>query len=364
MKEAWDSYTARVATEAPPTTEFSRERWKTLSETGLFFVEAPFDHQLRTLTHRFRELGLASHDRGLTFSAVTQVASSIYCLQAFGDEEIQRQYLPKLMSGDIIGGHAITEDNAGSDVANMDTTAACDGSEYILNGAKKYITNAPIADVLVVYAKTLRDGRDVGISPFLVPCDHEGVKRSPPMGTAGLKSSPIGEIEFHDVRISESHRIGFEGGGMMILDQVMKREIVLAFSANLGEIEQRRNLAIKHSNQRIQFGSTIGANQLVSNKIVNMQISLELGGALIDKITQDIMGTKDVSISTIVAKLFISEQNLASAVDAIHIFGAHGYLAETGLTDMLLDAVPGTIYSGANGTLRSKLALMLGVRAS
>ena len=295
---------------------------------------------------------------------MTQIASSIYCLQAYGNDELKQQFLPKLTTGEIIGGHAITEEGAGSDVASMQTTATYDGAGYIINGAKKFITNAPIADILVIYARTIRDGVDVGISPFLVPCDREGVTKSPPMNTAGLTSSPIGEIEFHNVRIPESYRIGFEGGGMMILDQVMKREIVLAFSANLGEIEQRRNLAIKQANQRIQFGQSIGANQLIADKIAGMQMSLELGGALLEKIAHDIVGFKDISILTIVAKLFISEQNVASALDVIQVFGANGYLTDAGLTDMLLDAVPGTIYSGANGTLRSKLASLVGVRAS
>lgn len=340
---------------------FSRQDWSALSATGIFTFTDHVDKEIAQKAEQLRELGKVATNRGLSFSAATQLASSIFCLFAFGNDYLKGKYLPGLQSGDIIGGHAITEVKAGSDVAGMSTIARFVDGEYILEGDKVFITNAPIADVLIIYAKVMRGEELVGISPFLVETRQPGVHCSPPMETAGLQSSPIGEVDLKRVPVPEKHRIGHEGAGMLILDQVMKREILLAFSVNIGEMEQRLSKAVKFVNERTQFGKSLGSNQLVADRIVDMQIAIELGSALLEKVARNIEGYEDLSIPTIAAKIFISDQNCRSALDMVQLYGARGYLLENGLTSALLDAVPGAIYSGSNGTLRAKMAKLLGV---
>lgn len=344
---------------------FSVDLWNQLSASAVFtaLADAGADGGagLKTAIHCMRELGRTSPDRGLTFSAVTQLASTIYCLRIFADNDLQQRYLPAAEAGTAIGGHAITEEQAGSDVMNMATTATLHGDQYVLSGTKRFITNGPVASTLVVYAKTVEDGVDKGLSAFLVETAWPGVDTSEAMPTAGLRTSPIGEVRFDQVRVPVENRIGYTGAGLLILDQVMKREILLAFAGNIGEMERLVQRSVRHVNGREQFGASIGRNQLVANRIVETQIAIELGGALIDSIADRLDGFDDVTIPVAAAKIFISEANVASVLHAIQVHGGNGYLASSPLPADLLDAVPGAIYSGSNDLLRSKIATMLGV---
>ncbi|RAA69583.1 acyl-CoA dehydrogenase, partial [Burkholderia multivorans] len=199
--------------------------WNAAAASGLFSLlaaEGIGSTGLSTAINRVRELGRTSPDRGLTFSAVTQLASTIYCLRAFADRQLRDRYLPAAESGTAIGGHAITEADAGSDVMKMTSTAVLSNGHYVLNGAKRFITNAPIASTLVIYAKTVEDGADKGLSAFLVETGWPGVDTSQQLPTAGLTTSPIGEVALEDVRVPITNRIGHSGAGLLILDQVMK----------------------------------------------------------------------------------------------------------------------------------------------
>ncbi|MDT0120962.1 MULTISPECIES: acyl-CoA dehydrogenase family protein [Kocuria] len=343
---------------------FSTELWDATAASGLFSTlaaEGIGSSGMRAAIGRIRELGRTSPDRGLTFSAVTQLASTIYCLRAFSDKELQERYLPAAETGNAIGGHAITEAEAGSDVMSMTTTASLRDGHYVLNGTKRFITNAPIASTLVVYAKTVEDGVDKGLSAFLIETGWPGVDTSQPMPTAGLSTSPIGEVSLQGVQVPVRNRIGHTGAGLLILDQVMKREILLAFAGNIGEMEQLVSRSVRYVNDRKQFGTSIGSNQLVADRIVETQMAIELGGALLESIAERLDGFEDVTIPIAAAKVFISEANVDSAINAIRVHGGNGYLATSPLPTFLLDAIPGAIYSGSNDLLRTKIATMLGV---
>jgi alkylation response protein AidB-like acyl-CoA dehydrogenase len=343
---------------------FSPALWKELAGTGLFEILTPAapGGNLPEAVTRLRELGRASPDRGLTFSAVTQLASTVFCLEAFGGAEVKDRYLPGARSGEAIGGHAITEADAGSDVMNMSTTAARRGEHYILSGSKRFITNAPVATTLVVYAKTEEEGKAGSLSAFLVEVGWPGVHVSEPMPTAGLRGSPIGEVRFDEVRVPEANRISHAGAGMLVLDQVMKRETLLAFAANIGEMERSVAESVDYVNHRKQFGGPIGKNQLVANRLVDSAIAIELGGALLDSIAAKMDGFTDVTIPVAAAKVLISEAHLTCALDNIRVRGGTGYLTTEPYVNDLLDALPGTIYSGSNDVLRAKIATMMGIR--
>lgn len=368
-RERWSGFTDQLrevdsARGTAAADGFSRERWTALASSGLLgtFAEAGIGSGgMNTAVARLRALGRINSDRGLTFSAATQLASTIYCLRAFAGTDLQQRYLPAAENGTAIGGHAITEADAGSDVMSMSSTATLTGEHYRLSGIKRFITNAPIASTLVVYAKTIEDGIDKGLSAFLVETAWSGLDTSKLMDTAGLRTSPIGEVVFDDVEVPVTNRIGHTGAGMLILDQVMKREILLAFAANIGEMEQSVARSVTHVNQRQQFGASIGSNQLVADRIARTQIAIELGGALLESIADRLDGYEDVTIPISAAKIFISEANLEAAINAISVHGGNGYLTSSPLPAHLLDAIPGAIYSGSNDLLRTKIATMLGV---
>ncbi|WP_115789007.1 acyl-CoA dehydrogenase family protein [Arthrobacter silvisoli] len=346
--------------------DFAAGLWEAASDSGVFatFAEAGTHATgMKAAISRMRELGRTSPDRGLTFSAVTQLASTIYCLRAFADKALCDRYLPGAESGTAIGGHAITEPDAGSDVMNMTSTATLCGEHYVLTGAKCFITNAPVAATLIVYAKTVEDGVDKGISAFLVETNWPGVDTSKTMETAGLRTSPIGEVTFDNVHVPVTQRVGHSGAGLLILDQVMKREILLAFAGNIGEMDQLVARSVHYVNNRKQFGTSIGSNQLVANRIAETQIAIELGAALLDSVADRLDGFDDVTVAIAAAKIFISEANVDSVVNAMRVHGGNGYLDSSPLGGYLLDAVPGAIYSGSNDLLRTKIATMLGIHS-
>ncbi|MEH0059762.1 acyl-CoA dehydrogenase family protein [Auritidibacter ignavus] len=358
----------KYAPTAPPSQKagFPTELWNAAATSGLFrtlATEGIGSTGMSAAINRVRELGRTSPDRGLTFSAVTQLASTIYCLRAFAERQLRDRYLPAAESGTTIGGHAITEAEAGSDVMSTTSTAILQGDYYVLNGTKRFITNAPIASTLVIYAKTIEDGVDKGLSAFLVETGWPGVDTSQPMPTAGLSTSPIGEVALEDVRVPAVNRVGHTGAGLLILDQVMKREILLAFAGNIGEMEQLVSRSVQYVNDREQFGRSIGSNQLVADRIVQTQIAIELGGALLESIAERLDGFEDLTVPIAAAKVFISEANVDSAINAIRVHGGNGYLTTSPLASNLLDAIPGAIYSGSNDLLRTKIATMLGVNS-
>lgn len=367
--DSWTGFLRHLGDQAPadlspPSNGFRTELWDAAAASGLFSTFAAHGiggAGMRAALDRVRELGRASPDRGLTFSAVTQLASTVYCLRAFADTQLQERYLPAAESGIALGGHAITEAGAGSDVMSMTSTATLEGDHYTLTGTKRFITNAPVASTLVVYAKTIEDGVDKGLSAFLIETGWPGVDTSTTMPTAGLTTSPIGEVSLDEVKVPVLNRIGHTGAGLLILDQVMKREILLAFAGNIGEMEQLVSRSVRYVNDRVQFGASIGSNQLVADRVVQTQIAIELGGALLESITGRLDGFEDLTIPIAAAKVFISEANVDSALNAIRVHGGNGYLTTSPLATYLLDAIPGAIYSGSNDLLRTKIATMLGV---
>src|ERR1700746_29224 len=158
---------------------FNRDKWQLIRNTGVLRI--PFDPQwggygqdVLTLVHTLENLGYGCRDNGLLFALATQVVSAAIPLQKFGSDELKERYLSRLIDGEIISAHAISEPSAGSDATAMITTATEDGDEYILDGKKIWITSGPLADIITVYAKTGTEGGAAGITAFLVPTDTPG----------------------------------------------------------------------------------------------------------------------------------------------------------------------------------------------
>jgi len=344
---------------------FPRGAWSAIAEKGLFGGltrrhERGSTPIVSTMT-ALEKLGEVSRDPGLNFSVATHLASTICPLAKFGSSELQERFLGDLQAGLLIGAHAISEIDAGSDALSMDANAVADGETFILTAEKAFVTNGPIADVIVVYAKT-RAGNAVGnVSAFLVPTNIDGVERGAAIEKAGLHSSPLGTLSLKECRIPASYMLGREGGGFPILSYVMKREILFAFIINVGEMRRRLDRCVSYANQRTQFGRRIGTFQSVSNRIAEMKMRYELSQKWLYYIASKLPTNNDVTSDIAIAKVFISEAAISTAIDAMHIHGGHGYLAETGFGDEIASAVAGPIYSGTNDIQRGRIAAMLGV---
>jgi alkylation response protein AidB-like acyl-CoA dehydrogenase len=345
---------------------FNRDKWELLRQSDVLRI--PFDpqygglgHDVMTLVYVLEHLGYGCRDNGLLFAAATQVVSAAIPLQKFGSDELKDRYLSKLIDGEIISAHAISEPNAGSDAMAMITTATEDGDDYVIDGKKIWITNGPIADVVTVYAKADTDAAATGITAFLVPTDTPGFHKGEPIEKLGLNTCGFCELEFREMRVPKANIVGKPGAGFFILEHVMNYEILCIFMMMAGEMQERLERCIKWAKTRRAFDRPIGENQYVAGKIVDMKIGLENSRKHLYDTAARFARGRSVTTEISMAKLVTSEANVASALSAIQIFGARGYTREYGLEKGLRDAIGAPIYSGTNETQRVRIASMLGL---
>ncbi|HZE05041.1 MAG TPA: acyl-CoA dehydrogenase family protein, partial [Solirubrobacteraceae bacterium] len=309
---------------------FNRQKWQLIRDAGV--IRIPFaeqwgglGHDVLTLVYVLENLGYGCRDTGLLFALATQVVSAAIPLQKFGSDELKERYLARLIDGEVISAHAISEPNAGSDATAMITTATEDGDAYILDGKKIWITSGPLADIITVYAKTGTEGGAAGITAFLVPTDTPGFHVGEPIEKLGLNTCPFCELEFRDCRVPRENMLGKPGAGFFILEHVMNYEILCIFMMMAGEMEERMERCIKWAKSRQAFGQPIGSNQYVAGKIVDMKIALENSRKHLYDTARRFARGRNVTTEISMAKLITSEANVASALSAIQIFGARGY---------------------------------------
>ncbi len=345
---------------------FSWDRWKVVRELGILALPFPECHgglglDITTTLRLLEALGESSRDSGLGFSVCTSMASTGVSVERFGSEGLQLKYLPGICSGELVGAHAITESSGGSDALTMATTAVPNGDGYILKGAKIFVSNAPIADVIVVYAKTHERGGPLGITAFAVDVPSKGLSIGPPTKKMGLRTAPLSDIFLDNCCVPRSQVIGRVGGGYRVLDYVMKREILYSFVVNLGEMQRRLDRCVEYVKERKQFGQNIGSYQAVANRIVKMLIRVESGRKWIYETALRLEDGQDITIDLAITKLIVSEGNVDSGLDAIQIFGGSGYVSEMGVEVDLRNAIGGTIYSGTTEIQYNRIASALGL---
>jgi alkylation response protein AidB-like acyl-CoA dehydrogenase len=345
---------------------FPRHKWDVIRESGVLRI--PFDpqwgglgHDALTLTYVLENLGYGCRDSGLNFTVATQIVSVTLPVQRFGSDELKERYLRRLIDGEIIAAHAISEPQAGSDATAMTTTATLDGDEYVLNGKKAFCTSGPVADVITVYAKSEDVDGATGITAFLVEAGTPGLTVGEPIPKMGLNTSPIGELTFADCRIPRANMLGKQGAGFFILEHVMTWEILCIFIMMVGEMQHRMERCIEYAKRRTQFGKPIGSNQYVAGLIVEQKIGLESSRKHLYDTAARFAKRRSVTAEISMAKIVTSEANLASALAAVQIFGGRGYMREAGLEKDLRAAVGAPIYSGTNEMQRVRLAAMLGL---
>jgi alkylation response protein AidB-like acyl-CoA dehydrogenase len=244
----------------------------------------------------------------------------------------------------------------------MKTTARKDGDHYILNGSKTFTSNAPFADLILIYAMTdAKRGALGGVSVFVVDRKTSGLSVGRSIEKMGLKSSAFAEVFLDDCRVPEDCLLGKPGMGFPILDYVMRWEILACFSVAIGGMQRRLDRCVAYARMRKQFGKPIGSYQAVSHKLVDMKIRLEVSRLWLRETARKMQDGANVSMDVAITKLLASEAAVASALDAIQVFGGYGYTTEYGLERDLRDAIGGTIYSGTSEIQRNRIASLMGV---
>ena len=346
--------------------EFPREAWQACAKFGIQGLPVPAElggagSDVLTTTLVMEALGYGCHDNGLLFSLNAQMWSVELPLMIFGSPAQQQAYLPGMVSGDIIAGHAMTEPGSGSDALHMRTRAERQGDHYLLNGAKQYITNAPVADVLLVYASVQGRPGLTGLSAFLVDATTPGLTVSSGFEKMGLRTSPMGEIALTDCLVPAGNRLGPEGAGMAIFNSSMDWERSCLFASAVGSMRRQLDACVAYARSREQFGQPIGKFQSVADKLADMYVRLEAARLLIYRVAWLKQQGRTAPAEAAAAKLFTSEAWVRSSQDAIQTHGAWGYLKDAGIERDLRDAVAGTIYSGTSEIQRVVLARMLGL---
>jgi alkylation response protein AidB-like acyl-CoA dehydrogenase len=345
---------------------FSWEGWRRFAELGYLALPLPAElggsgADLLTTLVAIEALGYRCRDSGLVHALVSQMLCGMQ-IAAYGTDEQKRSYLPRVASGAIVCAQALTEPDAGSDVAAIKARAEKCGDEYVLNGTKTFISNGPIADLVIVYASTGTARKALGgLSCFIVEKDAAGFSRSKAFEKMGLRTLQNGELAFQDCRVPARQLLGFEGQAMLAFNQVMEWERCLLFGAHLGTIQRVIEQCVRYAKQRSQFGSAIGRFQSVSHKIANMKVNLELGRLMLYKAAWMKDCGQRVLLETAIGKLFVSESLQRACLDAVQIHGAYGYAKEFDLERELRDSIASTIYSGTSEIQRNLIASFLGL---
>lgn len=347
--------------------EFYREGWNKCAEMGIQGLPIPNEYggvgaDALTTIIAMEGFGFGCRDNGLIHSVNSHLWGCEIPIWKFGTDGQRKTYLPPLVKGKLIGGHAITEPNSGSDVSSMKTSAAKEGGVYILNGSKSIVSNGPIADVIIVFAVTNPSRKFLGgISAFIIEKNTPGVRVGKAIEKMGLKTLPIGELFFDDCRVPAENLLGGEGSAIRVFNESMEWERSGLFACQIGTMERILNDCIRYSKERVQFGKLIGKYQSISNKLADMKVRLELGKLFIRKIGWLKAQNRSILLESSIAKLFISESIKIAAAEAVQIHGAYGYMSEFGVERELRDSVASTIYSGTSEIQRDIISRFLGL---
>ena len=345
---------------------FSRENWKKCVGMGLLSLLVPEKYggqgaDLLTSVLSMEALSYACRDSGLVHAIATQICCMVQ-MTLFASDFLKQAYLPELARGEKIAAQAITEPEAGSDVLSMQTKAHKTDDGYILNGTKMFISNGPLADVIIVFAVTNPKRKQFGgISCFIVDNGIKGFSRGTPLNKMGLRTLQNGELIFEDCSIPSDKLLGREGQGMFIFNEQIEWERALLSAAHIGTMERVLELCINHVKTRSQFGQPIGKFQSITNKIADMKVNIELGKLILYKAAWLKDQNKRVVLETSIGKLFISESLKNACLEAIQIHGGYGYMREFEIERELRDSVASTIYSGTSELQRNIISSLAGL---
>jgi alkylation response protein AidB-like acyl-CoA dehydrogenase len=346
---------------------FPFESWRKCAEMQIMALPFPEEYggcgaDFLTTAVALEALGYGCTDAGLVHAIATQILCGLQ-IHLFGNTEQKKHYLPTLCRGEKIFAQAITEPGAGSDaIGGLRTRAERTDEGFVLSGNKMFITNGPIADVVIVFALT-NDGvpRLGGVSCILVEKEAQGFERCRPIEKMGLCTLQNGELVFDRCGVPESSLLGREGQGAIIFNESMEWERSLLPAAHLGTLERVLKSCVAYARERTAFGKQIGKYQAIANKIVDMKVALELGQLILYKAATLKGQGKRAALESSIAKLFISEALKKACLDAVQIHGGYGFTKEYNLERDLRDSVAATIYSGTSEMQQSIISRLIGL---
>jgi len=329
------------AAEIDRANSFPHELWPQLGALGLLGITVEEEWGgagLGYLAHcvAMEEISRASGSIGLSYGAHSNLC--VNQIRRNGNPEQKKRYLPKLISGAHVGALAMSEAGAGSDVVSMRTRADRRGSGYVLNGAKMWITNGPVADTLVIYAKTDRTAGSRGITAFIVEKTFKGFSASKKLDKLGMRGSDTSELVFEDCEVPAENVLGVVGNGVNVLMSGLDYERTVLAAGPLGLMQACLDLVIPYLHQRSQFGQPIGRFQLMQAKLADMYVTLNAAKAYVYAVAKACDRGETSREDAAGAILYAAERATWMALEAIQCLGGNGYINDYPTGRLLRDA--------------------------
>jgi alkylation response protein AidB-like acyl-CoA dehydrogenase len=347
-------------------TVFPREEWKKCASFGIQGLPLPKEYggrdcDILTTMLAMEALGYGCRDNGLLFSIHAHMWSVLMPILKFGTVDQKRRYLPRLCDGTWIGAHGMSEPGSGSDAFSLQTQAVKKGDHYIVNGSKAFVTNGPFADLIMLFATVDPAKKMFGVTGFLIEATTKGLILGKKGEKMGLNTAQMGEVFLEDCEIPCENVLGGEGQGAVIFNYSMGWERSCILASTVGAMQRQLETCIRYARERRQFGKPIGSFQLLASKLVDMKVRLETARLILYRTAWSQLTGALTPMDAAMAKLYISECAVQSALDAIQIHGARGYSKDVGVERDLRDAIAGRIYSGTSEIQRLIIARGLGL---
>ena len=342
---------APIAAEIDESNEFPRHLWPQMGELGLHGV---------TVEEAYGGLGLGYLDHVVAVEEVSRASASVVLsygahsnlcvnqIRRWGTEDQKRRYLPRLISGEHVGSLAMSEAGSGSDVVSMRLSARKVGDRYVLNGTKFWITNAPHADTLVVYAKTDPEADGKGITAFLIEKGMKGFSVSKKLEKMGMRGSDTAELVFEDCEVPEENVMGPVGGGVGVLMSGLDYERAVLAAGPLGIMQACLDVVLPYVRERKQFGKPIGSFQLMQGKIADMYVALNSARAYVYAVAKACDAGLTTRFDAAGAILMASENAVRVSLEAVQALGGAGYTKDYPVERLVRDAKLYDIGAGTN----------------
>jgi hypothetical protein len=346
--------------------QFGRELWNKCGAFGIQGLPFPAEYggaglDVLTTVLGLESVGYACPDNGLLFALAAQMWSVQMPIFRFGTEEQKQRYLPRLCSGEWIGAHGMSEPDSGSDAFSLRTRAQRRADGYVLNGTKTFVSEAPVADVYVVFATLDPAQGALGVTGFIVERGQPGFSVGRDIEKMGLRTSPMSELVMEDCFVPEGNRLGREGRGAQVFNDSMEWERGCILAGAVGAMARMLDDSVRYVRGRRQFGQPVGHFQTVANRVVDMRVRLESARLFLYRAAWAKEQGKDPSVAAALAKLVISEAWVDSALDGVRLRGGYGYATEYQAERDLRDSVGGLLASGTSDIQRNMLARSLGL---
>jgi len=335
------------------------ERLQQCGATGLFKHALPeqiggANDSFQQLIEHHRQQGYATHDPGLILAANAHLWGTVFPLWKHARNEQTDAWLLDLINGRIIGGHAITEAHSGSDPSTMRSQAITNQQGYLLNANKCYVTNAPIADLLIVYA--LLDQRPTA---FIVCKDDAGCSTE----TTTLQTcrgASMGKVILDNCQLDHTRLLGKSGTGLQLIQQALELERAFIFAGVSGVMQWQLEQVVQFSRQRQSGEAHLGKHQAISHTIADMKLRLDTIHLWLEHCAKLSDNQQRITLASAQTKLYASEAFLQSSLDAVHLLGAHGLEPNNGMADLVADAMAGRLFSGSSEIQKNIIAALLG----